>query len=149
MSGLPRFLRVSFRCSRSGSRARMRSRSLSTTWRRILSRGLGTGSGLGSRTRLGSGSRLGTGLGTRFRTGFRSGLGSRSIATRRSFVVAGSGSTAWTRAWSWTRTRSSVLVRNDPDPASVQLVIVVLRDGSLHVALASELDNARKKKHRI
>jgi hypothetical protein len=122
--------------------------------RRILGRrGLGSRSRLGSGfgPRLGHGSGLGPRLGSRPRLGtrFRARLG--AIASAASLVVV-----ARSRSASGSRPRlgaglgsgpgSGVSVRNDLDPAAVQLVVVVLLHRAFHVALARKLDDSEKHK---
>ena len=125
--------------------------------RRILGhRGLGSRSRLGSGfgARLGPGSGLGPRLGSRPRLGtrFRARLG--AIASAASLVVvarprtrSASGSRPRLGAGLGAGTGSGVSVRNDLDPAAVQLVVVVLLHRAFHVALARKLDDSENKKN--
>ena len=126
------------------------------SWRRILGRGLGSRSRLGSGfgPRLGHGSGLGPRLGSRPRLGtrFRARLG--AIASAASLVVvarprtrSASGSRPRLGAGLGSGTGSGVSVRNDLDPAAVQLVVVVLLHRAFHVALARKLDDSENKKN--
>ena len=58
--------------------------------------------------------------------------------------VPGAAPWARSRLGSWPGSRFSFSVRNYFDPASLQVIVVILLDGSLHVPLARELDNAAK-----
>jgi hypothetical protein len=157
---VPGLLGLDLRSSGTGPRPGSGSRPFpGASRRRILGR-----RGLGSRSRLGSGlgPRLGpgSGLGPRLGPGSRLGtrLGSRlgAIASAASLVVvarprtrSAAGSRPRLGAGLGSGSGSGVSVRNDLDPAAVQLVVVVLLHRAFHVALARKLDDSGKTENKF